>query len=133
MLDRQVVEELYKKKEQELTDLLDINPVPSRPVVAQKDAIQGYLMRYFIRPVNDKSMIVEIDKNQYENLKSNARFVSVAVKWKIVGKKETNRLRNGANMYGVSDMNRIEVANADITFGGLKTYISDYLEFWFSE
>ncbi len=50
-----------------------------------------------------------------------------------MGKKETYMLLTGANIYGVGDMNRIEVANADLVFGGLKNYISDYLEFWFSE
>jgi hypothetical protein len=83
--------------------------------------------------VNDITLIVEIDKNQYENIKSNARFISVEMKWRIVGKKETKMFYTGANIYGVGDMNRIEVANLDVKFGGLKNYISDYLEFWFSE
>jgi len=93
----------------------------------------GYIMRYFIRPVNDKTVVMEIDKNQYENLKSNTRFITASVKWKIVGVKETRTLLTGITIYGIGDMNRIEVANVDLNFGGLKTYISDYLEFWFSE
>jgi len=133
MLDSRVVDELYKKKESDLKDLLNINPYPARPVVTQQDAKAGYLTRYFIRPVNDASTIMEIDKTQYENLKSNVRFVSISVKWRIVGKKETKMFATGVNIYGVGDMNRIEVANADVTFGGLKNYISDYLDFWFSE
>jgi hypothetical protein len=133
MIDTDVVQKFYKKKESELRDLLDINPIPVRPVVTQQDATNGYLFRYFIRPVNDKTHIVEIDKKQYDILKSNARFITVSIKWKIVGKRETNTLQNGANMYGVGDMNRIEVADADLKFGGLKDYIGDYLEFWFSE
>lgn len=133
MLDEKALNEFYKKKETDMKDLLNINPSHVNPVVTQKDAKQGYLMRYFIRPVNDKTMILEIDKNQYENLKSNVRFITVAVKWRIVGKKETLMFPTGANTYGVGDMNRIEVANADLKFGGLKTYISDYLQYWFSE
>jgi hypothetical protein len=133
MLDRDIVELFYKEKEQDLKELLDVNPTPVRPIVTQQDVKAGYLLRYFIRPVNDKTYIVEINKNQYDNLKSNSRFITVSVKWKIVGKKETYMLLTGANIYGVGDMNRIEVANADLVFGGLKNYISDYLEFWFSE
>jgi hypothetical protein len=133
VLDSKVVDELYKKKEQDLKDLLEINPSSVRPIVTQKDAKQGYILRYFTRPVNDITLIVEIDKNQYENIKSNARFISVEMKWRIVGKKETKMFYTGANIYGVGDMNRIEVANLDVKFGGLKNYISDYLEFWFSE
>lgn len=133
MLERQVVDEIYKKREQEFQELLNINPVPVRPIVTQNDVRQGYIMRYFIRPVNDTTMIAEIDKNQYENLKSNPRFITASVKWKIVGVKETKTFFTGVNMYGVRDMNRIEIANIDVKFGGLKTYISDYLEFWFSE
>lgn len=133
MLDDKVVKELYKNKEQDFKDLLNINPSSVSPIVTQKDAKNGYIMRYFIRPVNDLSAIFEIDKNQYENLKTNARFISATVKWKIVGKKETYVLSNGVSIYGVQDMNKIEVANVDLKFGGLRNYISDYLEFWFSE
>lgn len=133
MLENDVVQKFYKSKESELRELLDINPIPVRPVVTQQDATVGFLTRYFIRPVNDKTHIVEIDKKQYDNLKSNPRFIVVTIKWKIVGKKETRVLQNGANIYGVADMNRIEVADADLKFGGLKDYIGNYLEFWFSE
>jgi len=133
MLEPRVVEELYKKKEQKLKELLNIYPTSIRPIVTQKDVTLGYIMRYFIRPVNDKTVVMEIDKNQYENLKSNTRFITASVKWKIVGVKETRTLLTGITIYGIGDMNRIEVANVDLNFGGLKTYISDYLEFWFSE
>lgn len=133
MLDRDVADFFYKEQTQELQELLNISLIPVRPVVTQQDAQRGYITRYFTRPVNDKTNITELDKDQYDNLKSNPRFISVSLKWKIVGKRETKMFSSGTNIYGVADMNRIEVANVDLVFGGLKNYIGDYLEFWFSE
>ena len=133
MLDDKAVQDFYKNQREELEELLDVNPTHVTPVVTQKDALQGFIVRYFVRPVNDVSMIVEVDKNQYENLKSNVRFICVMIEWRIVGKKETKMFPTGANIYGVGDLNRIEVANADLTFGGLTKYVNNYLEFWFSE
>lgn len=133
MLNNEVVDKFYKTRKSEMRDLLSVNPQLATPVVTQQDAKQGYIMRYFVRPVNDSTNITEIDKNQYEILKSNARFITAEVKWKIVGKQETRPFDSRVNIYGIGDMNRMEVANVDANFGGLKNYISNYLEFWFSE
>ncbi len=121
------------RNSQELTDILENNPEYSKPVVTQSDADRGFITRYFVRQTNDSTFIVEVDKNQYTQFKDNARFITIELEWKIVGKLETVMLSNGANLYGVKDINRIAVADVDLTFGGLRKYISDYGEFWLRE
>lgn len=133
MIDKELMDKIYKKKEQELTAILEPMPHSVPPVVTQSDATSGYLMRYFVRSITDKDYIIEIDKKQYQSLKNNPRFITTSIKWKILGKKETMRMQNGINLYGVEDINRITVANADLTFGGLRKYITSYLEYWIAE
>lgn len=133
MIDKELLNKLYKKKEQELNNILEPMPQTVPPVVTQTDAESGYLTRYFTRSVTDEDYIVEIDKKQHQILKNNPRFVTTTIKWKIKGQKETMRMQNGINLYGVEDINRIAVANADLTFGGLRKYITSYMEYWISE
>jgi len=118
---------------QELSNILEPMPQYVAPVITQQDADKGFINRYFIRQANDKTFVVEVDSSQYYRLKSNPRFVGGQVKWKIIGKLETIKLQTGINLYGVKDSNRIAVADADLTFGGLTTYITDYGEYWLRE
>lgn len=133
MIDIELLRALYKKDEAELTDVLNTNPRYVRPVITQADVESKKIIRYFARPANDVNTIVEIDKTQYEELKSNFRFVVTKLDWKIVGNKKTLYLNNNINLYGVEELNKIEVSNIDLTFGGLRKYITNYLEFWQSE
>lgn len=103
------------------------------PVVTQADAESGALIRYFIRHVSNKSFVVEIDETQYDLFQQNPRFITCKIRWKIVGVKETSYLPSGLPIYGVADINRQTVANADLTFGGLRQYIQDYAEYWVAE
>ncbi len=121
------------RNSQELPEILENNPEYSKPIITQSDADRGFVTRYFVRQTNDSTFIVEVDKNQYTQFKDNPRFITTELEWKIVGKLETIMLSNGANLYGVKDTNRITVADIDLTFGGLRGYISDYGEFWLRE
>jgi hypothetical protein len=112
---------------------LNQHPVSTRPVVTQNDARNGYLTRYFVRTINTKLDIAEVDEKQYETFVKNPRFVTTKLRWKIVGKKETTKTSSGVLNEGVIDINRQETANKDLTFGGLRSYIVDYGEFWFGE
>jgi len=133
MIDMDLLDILYKDNKQDLLQILDKLPHPVKPVVTQSDAVAGFITRYFVKLVNDDYYIVEIDLKQYERLKKNFRFATTKLQWKIVGKKETLMLQTGVNIYGVADTNRLEVINADLTFKGIRNYISDYLELWVTE
>lgn len=131
MIDRELLGNLVNGKQLEI--ILENTPQYVRPTVTQNDADNGFMIRYFVRQSNDQTFIIEVDKNQYARFKQNPRFVVTEIQWKIVGKLDTIKLNTGANLYGVKDVNRITVADTDLTFGGLRAYIKDYGEFWLRE
>lgn len=133
MIDTKLLNQLYKDDMEKLSKILLGRPTPVRPIVTQTDAEKTFIYRYFVRSANDTDFVVEVDKNQYQEFKKNPRFIALEIKWKIVGKKENEQLRTGIIVYGVTDINRQTVLNADLTFGGLKKYIQDYAEFWVAE
>jgi hypothetical protein len=135
MIDYRLLNRLYPNRGDalKLDTILKNDPVPASPIITQSDAASGFITRYFVRPVNDNMMITEIDKRQYSNFKSNPRFITAELKWKIVGRKETKTSKYGAVDFGVADYNRKITSNADLTFGGLMSYISDYLKYWVKE
>lgn len=131
MIDGELLNTLSNSKQ--IAKILETMPQQVSPVVTQADSDSGFLVRYFVRQTNDSSFIVEVDENQYSRFKDNPRFIATKIQWKIVGKLETIKLNTGANLYGVKDINRITVADADLTFGGLRNYITDYGEYWLRE
>jgi hypothetical protein len=133
MIDMKLLQQLYKPRQKELMAILDTTPKQVMPVVIQSDARIGFIVRYFVRQVNDISFIVEVDRKQYDDFKENPRFIVTKLNWKIVGKKETVYLQNNTSIYGVEDQNKLIVSNADLTFGGLSSYITNYLEYWTTE
>lgn len=133
MIDTELLRLLYKEEEPILKDLLDATPTYIRPIVTQADIQAKKLIRYFTRPANDINTVTEVDKKQYQQFKSNFRFITTSIEWKIVGAKKTIILNNNINIYGVEDLNRIAVSEADLTFGGLRRYITNYLDYWYAE
>jgi predicted transcriptional regulator len=133
MIDMKLLQQLYKPRQKELMAILDTTPKQVMPVVIQSDARIGFIVRYFVRQVNDISFIVEVDRKQYDDFKVKPRFIVTKLNWKIVGKKETVYLQNNTSIYGVEDQNKLIVSNADLTFGGLSSYITNYLEYWTTE
>lgn len=117
----------------QIQKILENVPQQIKPIVTQADADSGFMTRYFIRQTNDASFIVEVDKTQYTRFKQNPRFITTQLKWKIIGRLETLKLTTGVNLFGVKDINRITVADTDLTFGGLRNYITNYAEFWLRE
>lgn len=133
MTDKKLFNKLYPMVADRLIPKLEMTPEYIRPVVTLSDKDNKFLKRYFVRRVTDLSLIVEIDKKQYNEFKTNSRFITTEINWKIVGKKETIKQSNGIELFGTIDTNKIAVTNADLTFGGLRNYITNYSEFWVGE
>lgn len=133
MIDQEILEKLYKSDEQRLTNILVSTPSQVLPTVTQKDAKNGFIIRYFVRQVTDVTFVVEVDQIQYEDFVDNPRFVTAKIKWKIVGKKENIKLPSGITIFGVEDINRVTISEADLTFKGLLNYITNYVEYWFAD
>lgn len=133
MTDFELLQRLYPRDANEMRETMEILPSTVKPIVTLRDAENKYIIRYFVQMVTDPNFIVEVDKTQYEDLKSNPRFLTLQLKWKIVGKKESERKSSNVVIYGVGDINREAVLNADLTMKGLKRYITNYTEYWFAE
>jgi hypothetical protein len=132
MSDIELLEQLYKSRSTKIREQYEDVPKAVSPVVTLSDAENGYLFRYFVQMVTDKRYIIEVDRQQFERFKENPRFNTKKLIWKIVGPKESIRKPNSI-VYGVADINREEVIREDLTMPGLRLYIQDYTEFWFSE
>lgn len=133
-IDINTLNKLYTpSKAKSIVDILQKSPQQVLPVVTSGDVEQKYLMRYFIRSVTDKNYIIEIDSAQYQQFLDNPLYVTTEIKWKIVGKRETIKKSQYVIVPGVEEQNRNAVIQADLTFGGLKRYITNYLEYWFAE
>lgn len=111
---------------------LQQTPSLSRPIITTADAKRGYITRYFVKKINDKYSIVEIDSDQFDKFKTNPLYITTSLNWRIVGPKNT-KLVKGIITDGVDGINKQSVITADLTFGGLINYIVDYLEFWLYE
>lgn len=135
MIDETLLNKLYKGPNTvvKIASQLQEGVVTYTPIVTQLDVQNGYITRYFARKSNDAYSTQEIDLTQYENLAVNPRFLCAKIKWKIVGPKESTVNKYGAKVFGVNDINLKTTKDADLTFGGLKYYIGDYLQFWVAE
>jgi len=134
MTDRNLIDNLIKNNRNWL-DVIDNGtqtPTQYFPVITQDNLRDGYLYRYFSKIANQNS-VVEINKYDYDQLKDNPRFVTAKIKWKIVGPIETTKTFSGAINYGVRELNRRAIEREDLTFGGLKGYIRDYIQYWVGE
>lgn len=133
-IDTNTLNKLYTpSKAKSIVDILQKSPQQVLPVVTSGDVGQKYIIRYFIRSVTDKDYIVEIDDTQYQQFLDNPLYVTTEIKWKIVGKRETIKKSQYVIVPGVEEQNKNAVLQADLTFGGLNRYITNYLEYWFAE
>lgn len=128
-----LLQRLYPTRVKSLQQTLEDTPQTVRPTVTLADAENRQISRYFVQMVTDTPYIVEVDKTQFERFKRNPRFNTFELMWSIVGKKESVRKSNNVVIYGVEDINREKVITADLTMPGIRLYIQDYTEFWFSE
>lgn len=133
MTDTRRLTLLYNTDAKEIQELFEVMPTTIKPTVSLSDAENGYITRHFLQLVTDKDYIIEVDKIQFENLKINPRFNSLKLKWKIVGRPESERKASNVIVQGIADINREEILKADLTMPGIKRYITDYTEFWFGE
>ena len=136
MTDRELFRKIYPAMKEKDIQKLEATPEYVRPTVTVKDRDNKFMIRYFVRTITDKNMVTEVDKKQYNEFKNNSRFVTTEIRWKIVGKKETIKKKTPSGeleLLGTIDSNKIIVTQADLTFGGLRNYITNYSEFWLGE
>ena len=133
MTDNDLLNKLYGKRARDIKDTFQPLPVASRPIVTLQDVDNKFVERYFLQMVNDKNYILEVNKTEFNNFKNNPRFLGIMIKWRIVGKKETETRPGNVSILGTIDLNRNSVLQADLTMNGLRYYLKDYSEYWYAE
>jgi hypothetical protein len=134
MIDRNLIDNLIRNNKEwlNIAEKGIQSPTQYFPIITQDNLRDGYLYRYFAKVVNQND-IVEINEYDYEQIKDNPRFVIAKIKWKIIGVIETTKTFSGATSYGVRELNTRAIEKADLTFGGLRGYIRDYIQYWVGE
>jgi hypothetical protein len=85
-----------------------------------KDYSAGYMWRYFCRQKNRRDMkILEIKKDEYSKASSHYLYKTIAIKWKLIGDKETT-----------SKINKKIISLASEQLPGINNTLWNPIEFW---
>jgi hypothetical protein len=97
-----------------------------------RDYEKGYITRYFTQNATDtNSAIFEISANTFTNIQNNPMYVSVSLKWRITGPKETTYREDGQVLdMNVSESNRRAILLHYDKIPNLKMYLPNLLQFW---
>lgn len=109
-----------------------ITPWAVTPVITEQDRATGSINRYFIKKINDNT-IIEIDKLQYDAHRGNAldphMYSSTMLQWYITGP-VNDEAAGVVTKQGVRSKNLTQIAYANQQLPGLKTLLTDPLQFY---
>lgn len=111
-------------------------PVPYFPIVTESDYKKGYLLRAFVKKVNDKGFVIEISPEEYANFQNGtvdydvSDYLILQILWKITGPLNAVRISQYDTRAGIIDTNKRLVENANKTFLGITDFVGgDYTKF----
>ena len=103
-------------------------PVYNKPLPQKNDYETGFIYRYFVKKINDKT-IYEISKENYVDVSPNI-YAKISIEWKLTGKKY-NVFQNKIKIYdGVYDHNIAQINKYKQYLPGLEKILRNPLEFW---
>ena len=102
------------------------NELHPRPT--QQDYSRGYIMRYFVKKVND-SPIIEVSYQNYETL-SKFLYVMTSLKWEISGTKNDIFINGTIQSNGVYNNNLNSIKNAEKILPGISKKLKNPLQFY---
>ena len=111
-------------------------PTPYFPIPNEFDYKKGYIMRSFVKKVNDLGFITEISDEEYDNFQNGTVDYDVSyylvhqIMWKLTGPLNSTRVGQYDVRAGIIDTNKRLVENANKTFLGITDFIGgDYSKF----
>lgn len=111
-------------------------PIPYFPIPTDSDYKKGYIMRSFIKKVNDIGFIIEISPEEYDNFQNGtvdydvSYYLTYQIMWKLTGPLNNVRLGQYETRAGIIDTNKRLVETANKTFLGITDFIGgDYTKF----
>jgi len=101
------------------------------PRPTESDYTKGYINRFFVQRVNDKSApIYEVNTIEFNRLQSNFLFNSTSLRWKISGTREPQFNKDGIIMdKGIRESNRISIQLASSIMQNIKLYLPNLAQF----
>lgn len=102
------------------------------PKPTQADYLHGTIIRYFARQANQPTgEITELNKTNYDRVKTQGFYLTVAVSWKISGTdKNLFDERGIRTVTGISTANSMELDLAEKTMPGLRSKLTNVYQFW---
>ena len=101
-------------------------------IVKNADVINGYLMRYFIKKINDAN-ISEINSKTYDDYNGTLidpnLYIVISIKWYITGNVQTTTT-NGITTIGVYEKNESVIRQAEKSMSGITAKLPDLLELY---
>jgi len=102
------------------------------PNPSKSDYNTGYIRRYFVQLVNDKSSpIYEVNSRVFNSYKSKSFYTATTLKWRITGEL-TESYDSQGNLINksVKESNRISIKLASKEIPNLKLYLPNLLQFY---
>lgn len=111
-------------------------PTSYFPYATEGDYKKGYLLRSFIKRVNDKGFVTEISNDEYANFVNGtvdydvSDYLVLQILWKLTGPLTSVRVNQYDTRVGIIDTNKRLVENANKTFLGITDFIGgEYTKF----
>ena len=105
------------------------SPIPYYPYPILEDYQRGYIMRYFVKRINDKGYVTEISPEEYVDINNGSARYDVSlyqtaeIMWKLTGPLHKIRLSQYDTRAGIVDTNERLVLEEEKTFVGIKDFI----------
>lgn len=106
------------------------------PSPTSEDYARGYIIRYFTKKENEKGFIIEISKDEYNNIVNGTTDYDITlyqvtqILWKITGPLKSVRTSQYNVTAGIIDTNQRLVETTNKTFFGITEFIGgDYTKF----
>ena len=118
------------------TDRVPGRPNSYYPQPTAADYKRGYVIRYFVKKINERGFITEISETEYKNIQNGTAdydirmYQTVKILWKITGPLNSQRQSQYNIIPGIVDTNKRLTEEANKTFLGIVDYIGgEYTKF----
>ena len=123
--------ERYKQIAKSISKFREVKIKTYIPTPTDVDYQRGYITRYFIQKINDKTaQIYEIKSDNFSKFGENPFWNAVSIRWKISGKDQTTYNQDGTvKEYSISESNSRSIGTVKDKMSSLKLYLPNLKQF----
>jgi hypothetical protein len=118
-------------KQAKLTGKSQSAPVPYYPSPLKSDYDKGYVIRYFVKRINQQGYVTEVSEQEYNSIKNGtadydiSMYQAIGLFWKLTGPLNQKRVSQYDIRTGIIDTNKRLVEDANKSFLGIKEFIGE--------